>query len=461
MILTERFVFGLVVAAVLIGVSTRLALLAEAGVVLISLDIALAFLDWRRLVRVRIDVTRVCDDKLSLGADNLIRMTIRNPGRTRVVGKLRDEYPEGFECDSNVFSLDIPPRSETSLTYHVTPVKRGDFEFGDVYIRLKGPLGLVIRQIRFPAKRTVKVYPNLIDIRRFELGLRHRIPLQPGRRMVRIRGRGTDFESLRDYMPDDEFRSLDWKATARRGKLTTRQYQEEKSQNVLIVLDAGRVMGSVLPLHPLPQRRDHEETRKSPLLVGMPRTTHLTRLDLSINAAVLLTHVAAQKGDRVGLIAFAEDVISYLPPKPGKSQVLNLLRLTYNLKEASGDSNYARATAFLARKWSRRSLIVFFTDLADPESSKPLIAQIEGLAKRHLCVVATISDPAVLNAARGPFETVDDVFLAVAARQVLHARRLAKAQLVRSGVTVLDLPPNELTSSLVNEYLNLKAQGLL
>jgi len=435
MILTLRFVSALVAGAMLIGFSGRFAPLAPAGVALISLATALAALDWRRLARVRLEVSRSCDEKLSLGAGNVVRISIRNPGHARVVGMLRDEYPEGFDCDGNEMPLDLPPRSEHEVMYYVTPPRRGDFEFGEIYVRIDGRLGLVTRQIRYPAKRAVKVFPNLLDIRRYEIGLRRERPLQPGQRVTRVRGRGTDFESLRDYVPDDEFRALDWKATARRGKLTTRQYQQEKSQNVVIVLDSGRVMG--------------------PIVAG------LTRLDHAINAAVMLGHVAAQKGDKVGLMAFAEDVLSYSPPRAGKSQVLNLLRLTYNLKEASGDSNYARAVPFLARKWTRRSLVLFFTDLIDPDSSKPLITQIAGLAKKHLCVVVAMSDPAVLDAARGPFESPDDAFRAAAARQVLHARKQAAAQLARLGAIVLDLPPDHFTPSVVNEYLNLKSRGLL
>ena len=435
MTLTLRFVCILAAAAVLIGFSGRFPPLAAAGFSLVVIDVALAALDWRLLGRRRLIVARGCDDKLSLGARNLVRLTVRNPCGVRVSGRVRDEYPEGFGCDANEQPIHLPPRSEQYLGYHVTPRRRGDFEFGDIYVRIDGPLGLVTRQIRYAARRQVKVYPNLLDIRRYEIELRRGRLLPAGARAARVRGRGTDFESLRDYVPDDEFRAVDWKATARRGKLTTRQYQEEKSQNIAVVLDCGRVMGPVI--------------------------ADLTRLDHSINAAVMLARVAAQKGDKVGLMAFAEDVLAYLPPRAGKSQVLNVLRLTYNLREASGDSDYSRAVRLLGRKWTRRSLMVFFTDLVHPDSSAPLITQIAGLARKHLCLVVSVCDPAVLHAARGPFGSADDVFRAAAARQVLGARKQAAARLARFGVMVLQVPPDRLASSVVDEYLNLKSRGLL
>ena len=436
MILTERFVACVAAGALMIGLSGWLEPLMAAGIALVALSVVLALADWLRLARgVSLEIGRECEDKLSLGAQNHVRIALRNRGHVTLNGAVRDEYPEGFEARGNVVDLRMPARSTAEAVYQVTPPKRGDFEFGDIYVRLRGPLGMAARQIRYPMRRAVKVYPNLLEMRRYQTGLRRERPVRPGQKVARIRGRGTDFESLRDYLPDDEFRAVDWKATARRGKLVTRLYQEEKSQNVMIVLDCGRVMG--------------------PVIAG------LSRLDHSVNAAMMLAHVAALKGDRVGLMAFGEEIASYLPPRAGKSQTLNLLGLAYNLHEAQGDSDYHRAVHYLSRRWSRRSLVVFFTDLVDPESSAPLISQVASLTRKHLCVCATMADPAVLAMARGPVETSEDAFRAAGARQVLHARRQAAARLVRSGATVIDLPPDELTRGVVSEYLNIKVRGLL
>jgi uncharacterized protein (DUF58 family) len=427
----------LAIGALLIGFSGWLGVLAAAGIVLIALAIVAAVWEWLWLVRGRpVQVTRVCDEKLSLGAENPVRLMLRNPGYRRQRGVVRDEYPEGFEAIGNVSAFDLAPRSEWEMTYHVIPKNRGDFEFLDIYVRLLGPLGLVVRQYKINAKQHAKVYPNLLDMRRYEIGLRREHAVQPGLRLARIRGRGTEFESLREYVPDDEFRSVDWKATARRGRMVTRQYQQERSQNVLIVLDCGRIMGPVI--------------------------SGLTRLDHSINASMMLAHMAAAKGDKVGLMAFGEDIISYSPPKSGKAQTLSLLRLAYNLQDAAGDSNYYRAVPYLSRKWTRRSLMVFFTDLVDAESSKPLISQVASLTKKHLCMVVLMTDPTVVEAAHtvSPNDP-QDAFRAAAARQVMQARKQAAARLVRAGAIVLDVPPEKFTPSVVNEYLSVKARGTL
>ena len=462
MILTVRFVVVVVIGALMIGFSRYGEELVTGGVTLISLVVVLALADWLRLTRgVNLEVARTCDDKLSLGAENLVTIRVRNSSYAPLRGALRDEYPEDFEARGHVMPLDLAPRCEVDRSYRVTPPKRGDFEFGDTYVRLFGPLGMAVRQIRYPMARHVKVYPNLLDMRRYEIGLKRERAVQPGQRVTRVYGRGTEFESLRDYVPDDEFRSVDWKATARRGKLVVRQYQQERSQNVMIVLDCGRIMG--------------------PVIDG------LTRLDHSINASMMLAHVAAVKGDKVGLMAFGEDILAYSPPRAGKSQTLELLTLTYNLRDAAGDSNYHQAIPYLARKWTRRSLVVVFTDLVDPESSKPMISQMAGLAKKHLCMCVAMADPAVLAASgianpgrsdggrsdggrsdegrsdRGGSAVCkpEDAFKAAAARQALQARKLAAAQLARTGAIVVDVPPGKFTPAVVREYLEVKGRARL
>jgi len=436
MIPTDRFAIILIAAGLMIGFAGWFAPLMPAGAALAALTLVLAVADWLRLAgQGRPEVTRTVDDKLSLGAGNLVTLRVRNWSYSRLSGTIRDEYPQDFTAHGNVIDIDIAPRSEADVTYHVTPPHRGDFEFGDAYLRLRGPLGMLVGQIKYAMRREVKVYPNILDLRRYEIGLRRERAVQPGQRVARVHGRGTDFESLRDYLPDDEFRAIDWKASARSSKLISRQYQEERSQNVMILLDCGRVMGPVIE--------------------------SLSRLDASINAALMLAHVAAIKGDKVGLMAFGEEIQAYSPPKAGKSQTLNLLGMTYNLRSASGDSDYYRAFPFFARKWTRRSLVVIFTELIDVEASKPLISQISSLTRKHLCMVVAMADPAVLAAANREPHTTEDAFQSAAAKQVIQARKLAAAQLTRAGAIVLDVPPNQFTPAVVNQYLRVKSTARL
>lgn len=436
MIPTNRFIYIITAGALLIGFSGHISILMPVGTAIISTAVIALFFDYFRLRRcINIDVTRICDEKLSLNAENPIKILIRNRSYIKITGTLRDEYPEGTEAKGNVAPICISPRADLELTYTITPPKRGDFVFADTYVRISGTLGLSLMQLKFNTSKHIKVYPNMLDMRKYEIGLKREKPVQPGQKAVRIYGRGTDFESLREYVPNDEYRAIDWKASARRGKMITRHYESEKSQNVILVMDCGRIMG--------------------PIVSG------LTKLDHSINTAMMLAHVAAIKGDKVGIMAFAEDIISFIPPKSGRSQTLNLLRLTYNLKDADGDSNYYKSVPYLSKRWTRRSLVVFFTDLIDQQSSKPLISQINSISKKHLCVCVSIADPDVLKAAKISPEDQSDAFNCAAARQVLQARKLAAAKLMRAGAIVIDVPPEKLTSSLINQYLNIKSSSRL
>lgn len=435
MVPTLRLAATVFVSGALMAASGRWQILLPASLLLLSMAAALAALECRWLREARLDVVRLCDEKLSLGAANLVRITLRNSSYRRLRGVVRDEYPEGFSADGGTASFDLPPRSERELAYRVTPARRGRYAFGDTFVRIYGPFGLAVRQIRYPAAAPVKVYPNLLDMRRYDIALRRERALPAGRRAARIRGNGTDFESLRDYTPDDDFRAVDWKATARRGRLTARQYQEEKSQNITLVLDCGRIMG--------------------PVVGG------LTRLDHSINAAVMIAHAASIKGDRVGMMAFDDGIRAFLPPRPGRSQALRMLGLAYDLQDAEGDSDYARAASYLSSRCGRRGLVLLFTDLVDPESSAPLIGQIARMSRKHLCVCACISDPAVQEAATNPARSLEDAYTAAAARQVIQARKAAAAAAAAAGAIVVDVPPSGLTPAVVNAYLDIKARGAI
>lgn len=433
MIPTNRFAVLLALSGLMIVFSGVHSLLMAVGIAGGLLTIALAAADWVILAREdKPEVSRSAEDILSLGAENRIALNIRNRGRRRT-GAIRDIYPEGFAEPDKVRSLDLAPRSEVEVVYYVTPMQRGDYEFGDTHLRLCGPLGLMIHQIKYPTRQAVKVYPNLLDIKKYEVR-KDRLS-QPGVRSTRIFGRGTEFESLREYLPDDEYRAVDWKATARRGKLMSRQYQQERSQNVMILLDCGRLMG--------------------------PTIDGLSRLDWSINAGMMLTHVVSASGDRVGLMAFDDRISTFIPPKPGKQQAMKLLQVSYNLQSAAVDSDYYRAFLLFARRWTRRSLVVIFTEVTDPEASRPLISQIRNLAKKHLCIVVMLADPAVMGAIESAPNSAQDVYRSAAAVQVVKSRKLAAVQITGAGAIVLDVSPSQFTAALIEEYLRVKGAGRL
>ncbi len=436
MFITNRAVLLLLLAAPIIAVGTWLSALEwVAGLYGLGV-VALFGLDWWLAGDVRrFEVTRHHDTKLSLGANNPIQLSVRNRSRRPATFWLRDEPPDAFKIETRILAGTVAPRQVWQDTYRVHPLQRGDYQFGNLNLRWLGPLGLVVRQAGIDAAGPVKVYPNLLDVRRYDLLLRRNRLQELGLRHTRMFGEGTEFERLREYLPDDEFRRIDWKATARRHRPITIEYQTERSQNVVAVLDTGRMMQS-----PVAQ---------------------IAKLDYVINAVLFLAYVATGKGDKVGLMTFADDVSRFVRPRPGRGQFYRMLELLYAVEAQPVEPNYRRALSYLALKQRKRALVVIFTDLSGGLSMQSLVSHVSVLARRSLPLVVTISDPDTHAAARLHPQDSLEVYQRGAAVQLLEERQIALDNLERQGVLTLDVPANQLSLAVINRYLELKGKMLL
>jgi uncharacterized protein (DUF58 family) len=403
-----------------------------------ALLVLLAVADWLLLQRPEtLEVERVVDEKLSLGAENPVRVRVRNGGKRRVALDLRDTPPAEMrsDLDDRPFSFALAPGGRHAAVYHLTPTARGDYRFGSVHLRLRGRLGMVNRLAAVPLQRAVKVYPNLVDTATFTLMARRGRLQQVGIRAARLQGAGREFESLREYLPDDEMRRIDWKASARSGKLVARQYEVEKSQSVILAIDVGRTM--------------------------LAEIDGIQKLDYAINAALLLAYVATLSEDRVGLLLFADDVQTYLPPKKGRAQVYAIMEALYNAAATLVEPDYRRALGYLRARWRKRSLVVCFTDLWDADSSRTTINELAMLQPRHLVAAVTLLDSQVLRTSRQEVSTAQSVFQKAVAMQVLEDRQKATSLLAQRGVLVVDSPAEKLSAELVNRYLEVKERMLL
>jgi uncharacterized protein (DUF58 family) len=296
-------------------------------------------------------------------------------------------------------------------------------------------MGLVARQHCVSREQAVKVYPNLVETAKFTLMARRGRLEMGGIRAARLVGAGREFESLRDYQPDDEYRRIDWKATARRGKLVSRQYEVEKSQNVILVLDVGRTMLSEID--------------------------GIAKLDYAVNAALLLAYVATLSDDNVGLLVFDDQVRTWIPPKKGRGQVYRLLDALYNAKANKTEPDYRQALGYVKARWRRRSLMICFTDLWDPDSSQRTISELISLQPRHLVACVTLMDTNVLRRVEAPLAAPQDAYERAVALQVLNDREKASAELKQRGVLVVDTPADKLSAALVNRYLEVKEKMML
>jgi uncharacterized protein (DUF58 family) len=403
-----------------------------------ALLVGLAVVDWQLFPPLRnLAVERDVDDKLSLGADNPVRVRILNNTRFPLRLELRDTPPALVSNDLHdvplVFAL--LPGSRHAAAYHLRPTQRGDYEFGDMYLRVRGRLGMVHRLVRVPAARQVKVYPNMREAARFDLLARRGRLHQAGIRKARLQGAGREFESLREYQPDDELRRIDWKATARRGDLISRQYEVERSQNVMLVLDVGRTM--------------------------LAEVDGIQKLDYAINAALMLAYAATQSDDKVGLLVFADTVQTYLAPKKGREQVYAILEALHNTRASLAEPDYLQALAFLQARFRKRALMVCFTDLWDPDSSRMTIAELASLQPRHVVCAVTLLDTKLQRMADQEPETVEGAYEKAVATQVLQDRERALSALRHRHILVVDSPAEKLSAELVNKYLEVKERMLV
>jgi uncharacterized protein (DUF58 family) len=418
-----------------VGVNGRLLYAALGWSVLLAL---LAVTDWFLLPPPEaLEVERNVDEKLSLAAANPVRIRVRNGARIDLSIDLSDSPPSGMPSDleEKPFTFKIAAGARHAAIYHLTPKARGDYRFGDVHLRMHGRLGLVNRLARVTLPQDVKVYPNLVDTATFNLMARRGRLQQVGIRAARLQGAGREFESLREYMPDDEMRRIDWKASARSGKLVARQYEVEKSQSIILAIDVGRTM--------------------------LAEIDGVQKLDYAINAALLLAYVATLSEDRVGLLLFADDVQTYLPPRKGRSQVYSIMEALYNARATFDEPDYRKALGYLRARWRKRSLIVCFTDLWDADSSRTTINELASLQPRHLVAAVTLMDTKIQRTSRQDIDSPASVFQKAVAMQVLEDRHKATSLLAQRGVLVVDSPAEKLSAELVNRYLEVKERMML
>ena len=396
----------------------------------------------------RIEVRREMNSKFSLGVENVVTLHIVNRSRHPLRLRLKDDFPDEFLYERVLHDCRVSPMQDAEVTYRLTPLRRGIYQFADTHLQCWGVLGLIVRRRRFPAASEIKVYPNLQAVRQYELlvkrGMLHQIGLKTSRQF----GEGTEMERLREYSPDDDFRRIDWNATARQRKPIVREFETERSQDVLIMLDTGRLMASPILLETSTLHATASPTQKA-----------MHKLDYAINTTLMTAYVSMLKGDKVGLIAFADRVHQYLAPKPGKKQFLTMLETIYALPVHSVEPDFEEAFKYLASKQRKRALIILFTDILDSDSAAGIAAYISQLSRHHLVVCVTLTDSGIVELAEQKSTDSKSVYQKAIAERLLQEKHATLEILGRQGVITIDVPAHRLTMAVVNKYLELKAKS--
>jgi uncharacterized protein (DUF58 family) len=437
-VFSRRFYVLLALGLIPLSLSWNLPALRTAVFAADALLILAAVIDYFISRRLPEDFTvrREFSRRFAIGDAAEVRLIIENLSPRTFTVRIKDEFPPEMRlAGEREAQLKIEGQTFAQVDYALVPPRRGRYEFGQTAVRFLSKLGLVWCQTNLNRAEAVKVYPNIRRAREMELkalGARSFLAIQ--RKAVR-RGEGREFESMRDYVRGDELRHISWTATARRAKLTTRQYQIERDQTIIIALDAGRLMTG--------------------------RIGDETKFDTAIHASLALMSAAARGGDNCGLMVFGRRIKKYLPPKKGVEHIDAVLEALHDLEPELIEPSYARAFQFVAANLKKRTFVVILTDLVDKESSKELLNSLKLLRPRHLPLVVTIGDRD-LNAtvSRIPAD-LKEVFVQSAAEEIIHQREAALRMVESLGGLALDVTTNSLAPRLLETYLRVKERGLL
>jgi uncharacterized protein (DUF58 family) len=381
-------------------------------------------------------IAREFGGRFAVGAETEVRINIKNHTPRAVSIIVKDEYPPQMKLSRlREARVRVEAQRSAALIYGLTPPKRGRFEFGQIAVRFLSRLRLAWCETRVADAQAVKVYPNMRRAREAELKALGARSLVASHRKTSWRGEGREFESLRDYVQGDELRHIAWTATARRGRITTRQYQIERDQTILIALDAGRLMTA--------------------------RIEAETKLDSAVHAALALMSAAARAGDNAGIIVFGRRIKSYLPPGRGRDQMDAALEALHAIEPEMIEPSYARAFEFIAANSKRRSLVVLLTDLVDEEGSRELLTSLRLLRPRHLPLVVTIADRDLKAVVRDEPASVRDLFTQSVAEEIIYHREAALRLVESQGGLALDVTAAALAPALLEKYLQVKERGLL
>ncbi|WP_329623137.1 DUF58 domain-containing protein [Streptomyces sp. NBC_01255] len=411
-----------------------------AGMLAVNAPLSLAILcDYALAAPVRtLQFTRSGDTFVRLGDAAEVQLTVTNPSRRRLRAQLRDAWPPsswlpGTEQAASRQKLTVPAGERRRLTTSLRPTRRGDRRAERITVRSYGPLGLAARQGNHEVPWTVRVLPPFTSRKHLPSRLA-RLRELDGRTSVLTRGEGTEFDSLREYVPGDDTRSIDWRATARQTAVAVRTWRPERDRHILIVLDTGRTSAG--------------------------RVGDVPRLDAAMDAALLLTALASRAGDRVDLVAYDRRLRAQVQGRSAGDVLPAVVNALAPLEPELVETDARGLAATALSRAPRRSLVVLLTALDAAPIEEGLLPVLPQLAQRHTVLVASVADPKIATMA-GTRGTVEGVYEAAAATQTQSQRVRTADQLRRHGVTVVDASPETLAPALADAYLALKAAGRL
>lgn len=382
-----------------------------------------------------IEAERHLPERLSNGDENRIQFTISNRYVFGITAEVIDELPEQFQLRNFRFDLKLNPAEKQTHSYSLRPTERGEYSFGRLLVYTQTQLGLIKLRYAFGDEQMVPVYPSFIQMRKFELIAFSNKPADAGIKKIRRLGHTMEFDQIKEYVRGDVVRAINWKATARAGNLMVNTYQDERSQQVINVIDTGRVM-------------------KMPF-DGM----HL--LDYAINTSLVISNIVLLKDDKAGLMTISNKGTSFVKPQKKRAHIRRIQEQLYNIRPNFLESDYRRMMVSLKNSLNGRSLVLFYTNFESLSSMERQLPTLRAIAKDHLLVVIFFENTELTSLLENEAGTVEDIYTKTVAESFMYEKRQIVRTLNQHGIQTILTPPKELSVNAINKYLELKARGML
>lgn len=382
-----------------------------------------------------VNAERITPEKLSNGDENPIIISIKNFYTFTIIVKVIDEIPFQFQVRNFELRRKIKNASQDEFQYKLRPIERGEYFFGNLNIYVFSPLRLISKRYKFNKDQMVPTYPSYIQLRKYDLIAFSNNLFQYGVKKIRRIGHTMEFEQIKEYVPGDDIRTLNWKSTAKKNSLMVNQFQDEKSQNVYMVIDKGRVM-------------------KMPF-------NGMSLLDYAINATLVLSNVILKKQDKAGMFSFSKKIENRVVAEKKSSQMQKILESLYNIKTNFYESDYSRLYVDIKKNINQRSLIVLYTNFETMDSLHRQLTYLKGIAKSHLLVVVFFQNTELNEITNRKATTIQEVYDKVIAEKFIFEKKLIVNELKKYGIHSVLTQPESLTLDTINKYLEIKARGIL
>jgi uncharacterized protein (DUF58 family) len=433
--ISRRFYQLAVLVIVLFVLSYGIPILFTIAQLLLLFLGVVTLLDYLVLFATRqpVEVERLLAERFSNGDGNAVRLQIRNqypfPVRLRII----DEVPDQFQERKFVLRIELKAGAEGALDYSLRPVQRGEYIFYNINVYIKSPFRLIVRRKVIPAQTTVRVLPSFRALKQFDLLAMSQNLAESGNKRMRKLGQSLEFEQIKEYVMGDDLRSLNWKATARKGgQLMVNSFTDEKSQQVYCLIDKGRVM-------------------KMPF-GGM------SLLDYAINATLVLSRVALVRQDKAGLLTFSDQIGTFLPAGRKSTQMSYILEILFNQQTRFQETDYEKLHAMVRTRITQRSLIVLFTNFESLSGLQRQLPYIRSMARQHLVLVVFFENTGLDQLRKMEAETIEDVYTQTIAEKFAYEKRLIVKELQQHGIATILTAPENLTVETVNKYLEIKSR---